>query len=51
MKVETDIFGSIAASPIGRALILMIMYVGTFKTDVFFPYQSQSADTDNITLW
>jgi hypothetical protein len=31
MKVETDI---IAVSPIGHDLILVIMYVETFKTDV-----------------
>jgi hypothetical protein len=31
MMVETDIVTSIAASPIGRD---MIMYVETFKTDV-----------------
>jgi hypothetical protein len=34
MKVETDIITSIAASPIGWAVILMIIYVETFKTDV-----------------
>ena len=34
MKVETDIITSIAVSLIGRAGILMIMYVETYKTDV-----------------
>ena len=35
-KVETDIIASIAMSLIGRILILMIMNVKTFKTDVVF---------------
>jgi hypothetical protein len=34
MKVKTDIIASIAASPIGRVVILLIMYVETFKTVV-----------------
>jgi len=34
LKVETDIITSIAVSPIGRAVILMIMYVENFKRDV-----------------
>jgi hypothetical protein len=33
MKVETDIITSKAARPIGGAVILMIMYVETLKTD------------------
>ena len=31
-EVETDIMASLAASPIGQAVILVIMYVETFKT-------------------
>ena len=34
MKVKTDIIASIAASPIGQVVILLIMYVETFKTVV-----------------
>ena len=34
LKVETDIITSIAVSLIGRAVILVILYVDTFKTDV-----------------
>jgi hypothetical protein len=34
MKVETDIITSIAACLIGLAMILVIMNVKTFKTDV-----------------
>jgi hypothetical protein len=34
LKVKTDIIVSIAASSIGRAVILVIMYVKTFKTNV-----------------
>jgi hypothetical protein len=35
LKVETDIIARIAKSPIRRAVILVIMSVDTFKTDVF----------------
>ena len=34
MMVETDIVTRIAESLIGRAVILVIMYVENFKTDV-----------------
>jgi hypothetical protein len=34
MKDEIDIIPNIALSPIGRAVILMIMHVETLKTDV-----------------
>jgi len=34
MKVKTDIIVSIAAVQTERAVILVIMYVETFKTDV-----------------
>jgi len=34
LKVETGIITSIAASPIGRAVILVKMFVEAFKTDV-----------------
>jgi len=34
LKVEIDIIASIAASPKGQAVIVVIMYVETFKTDV-----------------
>ena len=34
MKVETDIVASIAVSLIWQAVILFIVYVKTFKTDV-----------------
>lgn len=34
LKVETDIITSIHESPIGRAMILLIMYAETFKTGV-----------------
>jgi len=39
IKVETDIITSITVSLIGRAVILVIMYVETFKTDVNCFYQ------------
>ena len=34
LKVETDIITSISASPIGQTVILVIMSVDTFKTDI-----------------
>ena len=34
MKVETNIITSISVSPMGRAVILVIIYVKTFKTDI-----------------
>jgi len=34
MKVKTDIIANIPANLIGRAVILLIMYVKTFKSDV-----------------
>lgn len=34
MKDEIDIIPNIALSPIGRAVILMVMYVENFKKDV-----------------
>ena len=34
MKVETDIIASVAASPKGQPVILLIMFVESFKTDV-----------------
>ena len=34
LKVETDIIANIAASPIGRTGIFMIMSVEAFRTDV-----------------
>jgi hypothetical protein len=34
MEVKRDIIGSIAASQIGRAVILVIIYIEIFKTDV-----------------
>ena len=34
MKVETDIIVSITASPIGKAVILVILSVSTFKTAI-----------------
>ena len=34
MKTETEIITSIAVSPVGQAVILEIMYVETFKTDI-----------------
>ena len=62
MKVETDIITSIAASLMEWTVILMIMDVETFKTNVIiftgnvimclidnFQYQSESVDIDNIT--
>jgi len=36
VKVEIDIINSIAASPIGRAGILLIMHAKTFTTDIIF---------------
>jgi len=38
MKVETDIINRITASPIGRAEKRVIMYIETFKTDVYCFY-------------
>jgi hypothetical protein len=34
LKVETYIIASITTSPIGRAVMLVVMYVETFKTKV-----------------
>ena len=34
IKIETDIIASIIASLIAQTVILVIMYVKTFKTDV-----------------
>ena len=34
LKAKTNIIASIVVSPIGRAVILVIMYVKTFKSDV-----------------
>ena len=34
LKVETDIIASISVSPVGGAVILVIISVNTFKTDV-----------------
>jgi hypothetical protein len=34
MKIETDIITRITASLIGKAVILVIMYVEIFQTDV-----------------
>jgi len=34
MKIETDIITSISARPIYRALILVIIYLTTFKSNV-----------------
>ena len=34
LKIETDIITNIAASQIGRAEILVIMYVKNFKPDI-----------------
>jgi len=34
MKVTTDIIASIAASLIGQSVILVIIYIETFKTNV-----------------
>ena len=64
MNVETDIIDSIAASLINPTVILVIMYVETFKTDVIiftsnvfditltnsFQYQSLFVNTENITV-
>lgn len=66
MNVETDIVLSITASPVGWAVILVRMYVETFKTDIIVLYVSynvfditltddvqyhgQSVDTENILL-
>jgi hypothetical protein len=36
MKIEIDIIDSIAVSLTGRAVILVIMHVEAFKTDVIF---------------
>ena len=58
LKVETDIITRIAASPIGQATILVIMYFETFKTDVvtsrwpiISSIKDRFIDTDNITQW
>jgi len=34
LTAKTNIIASIVVSPIGRAVILVIMYVKTFKSDV-----------------
>ena len=36
MKVETDIIARITESPTGRAVMLVTMYVDTFKPDIVF---------------
>ena len=38
MKAETDIITSITASPIGRNVILVILYVETLKMTLLFFY-------------
>ena len=38
MKVETDIITRIAVSPVGQAVILVIINVETFKTDIFIVF-------------
>ena len=52
MKDVPNNFASITAILIGRAVQLMIMYVKTFpniRLTNNFQYQSQFADSDNIT--
>ena len=34
LKVDTEIITSIASCPVGRAVILVIMYIEIFKSDV-----------------
>lgn len=36
INVETDIIISIASSPTGRYMMLFIMFVETFKTDIIY---------------
>jgi hypothetical protein len=47
LKVETDIIASIAASPTGRAVVLMIIYVEIFKTDIIV-FICDVTQTDNF---
>ena len=61
LNVETDIIPNIRESPIGKAVILVIMYVETFKTVVSISHNvfditltdniqyGQSIDIKNIT--
>jgi hypothetical protein len=49
MKVETHIIASMTASPIGSAVILVIMYAETFKNDVNSFYRLHHSVFD-ITL-
>ena len=50
LKVETDIITSIAARPIGRAVILVIMYVETFKTKNIILLLVMSLNVTEVTL-
>ena len=49
LNVETDIIPNIRESPIGKAVILVIMYVETFKTVVIISHNVFDITlTDNI---
>ena len=49
LNVETDIIPNIRESPIGKAVILVIMYVETFKTVVIISHNVFDVTlTDNI---
>ena len=50
LKVETDIIGSNAASPIGRAMVLMLMLVEIFKTDLINTIRSVLKISTSINI-
>jgi hypothetical protein len=50
LKVETGTITSITSRPIGRALILVTVYVGIIKTDVFCFICFISHNGFNVTL-
>ena len=47
LKVDTEIITSIASCPVGRAVILVIMYIEIFKSDVVVFIGRKSCDTSD----
>ena len=48
LKIKTDIIASIAASPTGRPVILVIMSVVAFRNDVIVVIGDVKISTDNF---
>ena len=47
LKVDTEIITSITSCPVGRAVILVIMYIEIFKSDVVVFIGRKSCDTSD----